>query len=157
MLERPDTAAPKGRQFAYGLSFVGVIVALMIAIPAALLAASSSCGCTSPVDLIVLNSTHEDATVSWQGTGLLGTPILGISGSAMAAACATFSQTLRPGAVNVSIRAGGIVETVSVTVPEGDARYGGHVATFVIGDGGRITGPIDGSPVGGYPEDPLCN
>jgi hypothetical protein len=158
VFEPPDapTTTPTRRQYAYGLGFVGVVVALAIAIPVALLAASASCGCTPPVDLIVLNYAHEDATVSWQGTGLFGTPVLGISGSATASACATFSQTLRPGSVDVSIRAGSDVQTVRLTVAEGEARYG-HVATFVIGADGRIAGPTDGSPATGYPQDPLCN
>lgn len=158
MFERPDasTPTPTRRQFAYGLGFVGVVVALVIAIPAAFLAASPSCACTQPADLIVLTFSHEDATVSWQGTGLFGTPILGVSGSATASACATFSQALGPGAVDVSIRAGSDAQTVRVSVSEGEARYG-HAATFVIGADGRIAGPTDGAPAGGYPQDPLCN
>jgi hypothetical protein len=65
-----------GRQWAHGLGFIAVALALMIAIPAALLAASSSCACTTPADLVVLNYAHEDAAVSWDGPGPLG---LGLS------------------------------------------------------------------------------
>ena len=164
MFERPDaststsisTTTPTRRQLAGGLGFAGVVIALVIAIPAVLMAAPWACGCTSPVDLIVLNHAHQDAAVSWQGAGLLGTPVLGVSGSTAAPACATLSQTLRPGPIDVSIRTGGDARTVRVTVPGGDARHG-HVATFVIGADGRISGPTDGSPAGGYPDGPLCD
>ena len=148
--------APTGRQWMHGDGFIAVVLALMIGIPAALLAASSSCACTSPADLIVLNYAHEDAAVSWDGPGLLGLPVLGISGSADAPACTTFSQPLRPGRVTVALRAGWETQTVEITVPEGDTRYG-HSATFVVGPDGHITGPTDGSPAGGYPQDPLCD
>jgi hypothetical protein len=148
---------PTRGQFAYGLSFVGVVLAVLIGIPLALLAASASCACSSPVDLVVLNDAHEDGSVSWQGAGLLGTAVLGISGSATAPSCATLSQTLRPGVVSVSLRlGGGETRTVLITVPSGDARYG-HAATFVIGADGRITGPADGAPSGVSPGDPLCD
>lgn len=143
-------------QLAYGLGFVGVVLAVLIGIPLALLAASVSCACTSPADLVVLNYAHEDVSVSWQGAGLLGTSVLGISGTAIAPSCATDSETLRPGVVSVSLAMGGETRTFSITVPSGDARYG-HTATFVIGTVGRITGPADGAPSGGYPRDPLCN
>jgi hypothetical protein len=158
MFERPaaSTTTPTRRKLAHGIGFVGLVVALVIAVPAAILAATASCGCASPADLIVLNYAHEDATVSWQGAGLLGAPILGISGSATASACATFSQTLKPGSVDVSIRAGSDGQTVRVTVPDGEARSG-HVATLVIAADGHIAGPNDGAPAGGYPRDPLCN
>ncbi|HEY3336305.1 MAG TPA: hypothetical protein VGK16_13820 [Candidatus Limnocylindrales bacterium] len=149
--------APTGRQWAHGVGFIIVALALLIGIPAALLAAASpSCACTPPADLIVLNYAHEDVAVSWQGPGLFGLPILGVSGSAVAAACATFSQSLRPGQVDVTLRAGGETRTVAVAVPEGEARYG-HSATVVVGPDGRISGPSDGSPAGGYPQDPLCS
>jgi len=156
--EQPGAAemAPTGRQWAHGVGFIVVALALVIGIPAALLAASSSCACTTPADLIVLNYAHEDAAVSWEGPGLLGLPILGISGSAVAPACTTFSQPLRPGQVNVTLRASGETQTVTVTVPEGEARYG-HSATFVVDLSGHISGPSDGSPAGGYPQDPLCD
>ncbi len=147
---------PTGRQWAHGIGFIAVVLALAIGIPAALLAASSSCACTTPADLVVLNDAHGDATVSWDGPGPLGLPILGISGGADAAACTTFAQPLRPGRVTVTLRAGGETQTVDITVPEGEARYG-HSATFVIGPDGHITGPSDGAPAGGYPEDPLCD
>jgi hypothetical protein len=147
-------SAPRRRQLANGLGYVA-LVALVIAIPAILISAPWSCGCTAPVDLIVLNYAHDDATVSWQGTGLLGTPVLGVSGSASAPACATLTQTLRPGEVDVSIRAGADARTSRVTVSERQAQDG-RVATFVIGADGRIAEPTDGPPAGGYPQDPLC-
>ncbi len=148
-------SARTGRQLAHGLGSIA-LVALVIAIPAVLLSAPWSCGCTSPVDLIVLNYAHDDATVSWQGAGLLGTPILGAAGRTTAPACATLSQTLRPGEVDVSISAGADVQSARVVVPERDVQDG-HVATFVIGVDGRIAGPSDGMPGGAYPQDPLCN
>ena len=69
--------APTGRQWVHGVGFIAIVLALVIGIPAALLAASSSCACTTPADLVVLNYAHEDAAVSWGGPGLLGTPFSG--------------------------------------------------------------------------------
>jgi hypothetical protein len=98
-----------GRQFAYGLGFV---LAIVIGIPVALfLAFSASCACTSPPDLVVLNYAHEDASVSWQGPGPLGLPVLGISGSAVVPACSTHAVTLRPGQVSVTISVSEVART----------------------------------------------
>ena len=93
MDQRPGSTgtAPTGQQWAHGVGFIVVALALVIGIPAALLATSSTCACTPPPDLIVLNYAHEDAAVSWEGPGLLGLPILGISGSAVARACTTLA------------------------------------------------------------------
>jgi hypothetical protein len=148
--------APTGRQWAHGVGLIVVAIALVIGIPAALLAAATSCACTMPADLIVLNYSHGDAAVNWYGPGLLGLPILGISGSAVGPACTTFAQPLRPGQVNVTLQAGRATRTVTITVPDGEARHG-HSATFVVGRDGTISGPSDGSPAGGYPQDPLCS
>ena len=150
----PETAT-RDREWVRGVGFVAVALALTVGIPAALLAASSSCACTSPADLVVLNYAHADAAVSWDGPGPLGLPVPGTSGSADAPACTTFAQPLRPGRVTVTLRAGGETQTFDITVPEGEARYG-HSATFVIGPDGHVTGPSDGAPAGGYPQDPLC-
>ena len=151
------TREPTRGQSAYGLGFVGVVLAVLIGIPLALLAASASCACASPADLAVLNYSHEDVSVSWQGAGLWGTPVLGFSGAATAPSCASHWETLRPGVMSVSLgTSGGETRTVSITVPSGDARHG-HTAVFVIGTDGRITGPADGAPGGDYPRDPLCN
>jgi hypothetical protein len=76
---------------------------------------------------------------------VFGTPILGISGSDIAPACRATSETLRPGAVEVSLRAGGATQRFRVDVPDGDARYG-HAPVLVIGADGRIAGLAVGSP-----------
>jgi hypothetical protein len=151
---RGSETEPTRRQWAYGLGFTALVLALVIGIPAVLLAAGSSCACTPPADLVVLNYAHEDATLTWQGPGPLGLPVLGIWGGAIAPACSTFSQTLRPGRVSVSISTG-TVHTIAITVPDGEARNG-HQATIVIGPDGQVSGPTDGAPSGGYPQDPLC-
>jgi hypothetical protein len=154
MTERPDltTSKPTQRDSAYGIGFVGVFLALVIAVPGVFLVASRSCGCASPVDVVVLNLAHEDATVSWQGAGLLGTPILGIAGSDTAPACTATSETLRPGAVDVTLRAGGDAQTFRVDVPGGEGRSS-HVPIIVIGADGHIQGQTGGSPS----LDPNCN
>lgn len=128
----------------------------MIAILAVLLAVWPSCGCTSPPDLAVINYAREDASVSWQGPGLFGTPIFGISGSETAPACKISSYTLRPGAVDVSIRDASDALSVRVDVPDGEGR-GAHAAIIVISADGHIAEPVHQPPAGGYPESPLCN
>lgn len=132
-----------------------IVLALGIGISADLWLTSSSCACAEPADLIVLDYAHRDATVTWQGPGPLGLPIGGLSGEATVRACTTLSQSLRPGEVRLSLRVGSAIRTLSVTVPAGDARLQ-HPAVFVIDAAGRLVGPTDQAPPGGFPQDPLC-
>jgi hypothetical protein len=157
MLERPDASTTPVRRFrARHFALLGVVVALVIAIPAVLLAPWPSCGCTSPTDLAIINYAREDVGVSWQGQGVFGTGILGISGSATVAACTTYSYVLHPGPVDVTIRDASDELSVQLEVPAGAGR-GAHAAIIVIGADGHIAEPVHQPPAGGYPEGPLCN
>ena len=157
MLDRPEASMTPVRRFrASRFALLGVVVALVIAIPAVLLAAWPTCGCTSPPDLAVINYSREDASVTWRGQGLLGTGILGISGSATVLACTTYSYTLHPGPVDVSISDASDALSVRLEVPDGAGR-GAHAAIIVIRADGHIAEPVHQPPAGGYPEDPLCN
>jgi hypothetical protein len=159
MLDRTDASPARRtrRRFGCAVGVVGVVLAVVIDVQAVLLVATPACACTSPTDLVVLNYAHEEAGVSWQGRGLYGTPILAFSGSATVSACATLLVALRPGPVDVSVRAGGDAHTVRVDVPQGQARYG-HPATIVIEADLRISGPDDVGPsTGELPPDRFCN
>ena len=158
MTERPSPTSgePTRRESSRGLAIVGVVLAVLIGIPAALVAAAVSCACTSPPDLVVLNYSRQDAGVSWQGEGLFGTPLFGLSGSATASPCRTFTQTLRPGTFTVTVRAGRESRVVSITVPQRDSSESPG-ASVVVSSDGQITGPTEGIPAGGFPQDPLCD
>jgi hypothetical protein len=157
MLDRPEASMTPVRRFrARRFALLGVVVALVIAIPAVLFAAWPSCGCTSPPDLAIINYAREDVGVSWQGQGLFGTGILGISGSVTVPACTSYSYTLHPGPVDVSIRDASDALSVRLEVPKGEGR-GARAAIIVISADGHIAEPVHQPPAGGYPEDPLCN
>jgi hypothetical protein len=131
-------------------------VALVIAIPAVVLAVRPSCGCAPPSDLAVINYARDDAIVSWQSPGLFGTPIFGISGAESAPACKISSYTLRPGAVDVTITTASDALSVRLDVADGAGR-GAQAAIIVIGSDGLIAEPVHQPPAGGYPEGTLCN
>lgn len=157
MLDRPEALTKPVRRFrAIHFALLGVVVALLIAIAAVPLAAWPSCGCTSPTDLTVINYAREDASVSWQGEGLFGTSILGISGNETAPACKISLYMLRPGPVDVSIHDASDALSVRLNVPHGAGR-GAHKAIIVIGADGQIAEPVHEPAAGGFPEEPLCN
>jgi len=130
------------------------VLALVVAISAALLIPVPSCACTTPVDLVVQNYSHQDASVSWSQPGLFGTPLRGLSGGAVAAGCRTLSAGLRSGVVEVSVNAGGVSRTFHLHVR--DALADG-TAAIVIGADGHIADPTYGDPPGGLrQQDALC-
>ncbi len=137
-----------------GAVLAGLAVALIVGISAALLIPVDSCACSTPLDLVVQNYSHQDASVSWSQPGLFGTPLRGLSGGAAAAGCRTLSAGLRSGIVEVSVNAAGASRTFSLHVRDGAADA---PAVIVIGADGRIADPIYGDPPGGLrQQDALC-
>jgi len=128
-------------------------LALVVAISAVLLVPVDSCACATPLDLVVLNYSRQDASVSWSQPGLFGTPVRGLSGGATAAACGTLSAGLRSGIVDMSVDVGGVRRTFQLHVRDGVAD---GPATIVIDSDGRIGDPVYGSPPGGYQQGALC-
>lgn len=152
------TTPTRGRsRYRFGCASVvlaSVALALIVAISAALLIPVPSCACTTPLDLVVQNYSHQDASVSWSQPGLFGSPLRGLSGGAPAAGCRTLSAGLRSGVVEVSVNAGGVSSTFHLHVR--DALANGPAA-IVIGADGRIADPIYGDPPGGLrQQDALC-
>jgi hypothetical protein len=111
-----------------------------------------SCACAAPLDLVVQNYSHQDASVSWSQPGLLGTPLRGLSGGAPAAACRTLSAGLRSGVVDVSVDAGGVSRTFHLHVRDTVAD---RPWTIAIGGDGQIAEPVSGDGAFSQ-EDPLC-
>ena len=137
-----------------GVVLAGVALALVVAISAALLIPISSCACATPLDLVVQNYSHQDATVSWSQPGVFGTPLRGLSGGAVAARCITLSAGLRSGVVEVSVNSAGVSRTFNLHVRDALADA---PATIVIGADGHIADPISGVPPGGFRQgDALC-
>jgi hypothetical protein len=130
------------------------MLALIIAISAAVLIPVSSCACATPLDLVVQNFSHHDASVSWSQPGMFGTPLRGLSGGAVAAPCTTLSAGLRSGVVEVSVNSAGVSRTFDLHVRDTLAN---GPATIVIGADGHIADPISGVPPGGFRQgDALC-
>ena len=160
MFEQADairTKPPRGRLHRLGCASVvlaSVVLALIVAISAALLIPVDSCACSTPLDLVVQNYSHQDASVSWSQPGLFGTPLRGLSGGAVAAGCRTLSAGLRSGVVEVSVTTDGVSRNFHLHVR--DAVADGP-ATIVIGADGHIADPIYGYPPGGWrQQDALC-
>jgi hypothetical protein len=131
-----------------------VVLALIVGISAALLIPVDSCACSTPLDLVVQNYSHQDASVSWSQPGLFGTPLRGLSGGAAASGCRTLSAGLRSGVVEVSIKAGGLSRTFQLHVRDTQTNL---PWTIVIGADEQIADPISGDPPGGLrQQDSLC-
>jgi hypothetical protein len=137
-----------------GVVLASVALALVVAISAAVLIPVPSCACAAPLDLAVQNYSHQDASVSWSQPGILGTPLRGLAGGAVAARCTTLIAGLRSGVVEVSINSGGVSRTFNLHVR--DALADGP-AVIVIGADGHVADPLSGYPPGGFPyPDALC-
>jgi hypothetical protein len=131
-----------------------LVLALIVAGSAALLIPVDSCACSTPLDLVVQNYSHQDGSVSWSQPGLFGTPLRGLSGGAVAAGCTTLSAGLRSGIVEVSVNVGGVSRIFDLHVRDTPADLPWVV---VIGADGQITDPIYGDPPGGWRQgDTLC-
>ncbi len=92
------------------------------------------CG-TTPAALVVTNLGSAPVQVSWRTAGLLGTPLLGSSGSAMVPGCAASTPDLRPGARHtIEIRS--VTETFTTVFDAPTAEHPeGGVAALIAGDG----------------------
>ena len=143
----------RGLRFA-GVALASVMLALIVAISAALILPVNSCACATPLDLVVQNYSHQDASVDWHQPGLFGTPLRGLSGDAVASGCRTLSAGLRSGVVEVSVSTGGESRTFSLHVRDAPA----DVPTAIVIDlDGHIADPIYGMPPGGWrQQDELC-
>jgi hypothetical protein len=161
MFDQADatTTRPKRGRIRYRLGCASAVLAslalaLIVAISAALLLPVNSCACAMPLDLVVQNYSHQDASVSWSQPGLFGTPVQGLSGGAVAAGCRTLSAGLRSGVVEVSVTADGVSSSFYLHIR--DAVADGP-ATIVIGPDGQIGHPIYGDAPGGLrQQDALC-
>jgi hypothetical protein len=137
-----------------GAAIAGVTLGLVVAVSAAVLIPVSTCACTTPLDLVVQNYSHQDASVSWSQPGLFGTPLRGLSGAAVADGCRTLGAGLRSGVVEVSVHSGAATRTLQIHVRDGLAD---SPAAIVVGGDGQIADPIYGARAAGlYQQDPLC-
>jgi hypothetical protein len=159
MLDKADPAGPKPtrgrigyRLGCAGATLASLALALVVAISAAVLIPVPSCACTTPLDLVVQNYSHQDASVSWSQPGVLGTPLRGLSGGAPVAGCRTLSAGLRSGVVEVSVSVGGASRTFHLHVRDAEADL---PWTIVIGGDGHIADPISGDGALSQ-QDPLC-
>lgn len=135
-------------------ALASLVLTLVAAVSVALLIPVSSCACATPLDLVVQNYSHQDASVSWSQPGLFGTPLRGLSGGAVASGCRTLSAGLRSGVVEVAVNAGGVSRTFHLHVRDALAD---SPAVIVIGADGHIADPISGDPPGGLrQQDALC-
>jgi hypothetical protein len=135
-------------------ALASLVLALLVAISAVLLIPVSSCACATPLDLVVQNYSHHDASVSWSQPGLFGTPLRGLSGGAVASGCRTLSAGLRSGVVEVSVSMGGVSRTFHLHVRDTQADLPWAI---VIGADEHIADPISGDPPGGLrQQDALC-
>lgn len=154
MDERPEAEDPVPARGARRrtLGLVAVALGLALGIPAALLAASTACACSTSAALVVLNYSHEEVPVSWEAQGPLGLPLFGKSGQAVVAACSTLPVHVGSGSASFTVRLAGETRTVARSVGASSGP-----ATFVVPADGPLTGPTAGAPSGEYPQDPLCN
>ncbi len=161
MFDQADatTTRPKRDRIRYRLGCASAVLAslalaLIVAISAALLLPVNSCACAMPLDLVVQNYSHQDASVSWSQPGLFGTPLRGLSGGAVASGCRTLSAGLRSGVVEVSVNQGGVRRTFDLHVRDTQADLPWAI---VIGADGHIADPVSGDPPGGLrQQDALC-
>lgn len=132
----PAAPAPSRRQYAYGLGFIGFALAGIVAVPALLLGAANTCGCTTPADMAIYNAASHPVTVRWQQPGLLGTPLFGASGSQELAACTSSELVLPVGANTVTVSSSSDSEELAVDVPVGHGGY--DIPKVVVRSGGTV-------------------
>ena len=134
--DRGKATTPTGRQYAYGLGFVAVVLALLVGTPIWLFVTSDTCGCVTPPDLVLYNADARLVTVSWSHPGLFGTPLLGHSETLEVAACTTADVGLTVGHDDVSIDSATDTAAIPVEVPAGHGGY--ETPTLLVHPGGAI-------------------
>ena len=102
-------------QFLYGLLSTVAIVMLGV-VAGAFALANTTCGCTTPPDLVIVNQSHAVASVDWETRGLLGTPLLRAGGHVDAAACEVSSWSLDRGGVTATVGSGTATRTERFTI-----------------------------------------
>ena len=145
-------AAPTTRQYAYGLAFIGSVLAVIVGFPIWLFVTFNTCGCTIPTDLVVYNADSRPVTVTWRQPGLLGTPILGRSETVEVASCTTGDVGLAVGHDDVTVNSSHNTAGLAVEVPTGHGGY--EIPILLVHEGGAIERlpaflPDDGIPAGG--------
>ena len=88
------------REFTKALALVGASLVVLAGLLLWLVSALSACGCTTPPAMEVVNLAAVDARIDWQTAGVLGTPLLGSSGSEPIPACQVYAPPLKPGAAH---------------------------------------------------------
>lgn len=93
----PGASDVPKREFVKALTLVGGVVGVSIGLLLWLFSALVACGCVTPPVMQIVNLSTTGATIDWQTDGLLGTPLLGSSGTAPIPACEAYAPPLEPG------------------------------------------------------------
>jgi hypothetical protein len=142
-------SGPGLRSSLLGLGAVGVLLAIAIGTPAALVVVSGrTCACAQPPDLVVQNADARPATVEWRHEG--GSLVQGETdaGTVVVAACDSMSTILPQGRVHVVVSSASEVRAFDLDIPQRFATD--PFAWRVVREGGAIedagpSGP-DGTP-----------
>jgi hypothetical protein len=118
-----------------GGTVLAVLVALVLAAPAALLLADRICACAQPPDLVVRNLDDQPVTVSWRQAGILGA-FEGHSGSTRVEACDSDWETLPQGTIHVEIQSAAGSRAFDLEIPQ---RFASDpFGAYVVGEDGRV-------------------
>lgn len=103
------------------------------------IAAASLAACDGPAAYAnglvqVANLSQTDASFHWQSPGLLGTPLLGGSGTEPIRACGTYARGFGPGDQQVTITSASDTASFVLAAPSD----GQTVVWYVIGPDGSI-------------------
>ena len=151
-----DVIEPRGadippRELSKALALVGgglVVVAVLLLW---LVSALSTCGCTTPPAMEVVNLAAADARIDWQTAGFLGTPLLGSAGSEPIPGCQMYAPPLKPGAAHsVTIATAAASRSFSLVAP---AQYDAAAIVWVVI---RPDGSIEQVTAAEAPRSPYC-
>jgi hypothetical protein len=143
---------PGWRAYGFGLGLVGVVLAIVIGTPAALVVATGrTCACAQPPDLIVQNASTSSVTVTWKREGLTLAPDENGAGTVVVEACASMNTTLPQGTVHVVVTSVSEVEEFDLDIPQ---RYATSPFAWRVVHGGGVI--KDAGPTGPT-DDPLAN
>lgn len=136
MTEQGATDVPT-REFVKALTFVGGAVGVSIGLLLWLFSALVACGCTTPPVMQIVNFSSTTATVDWQTDGLLGTPLLGSSGTAPIPACQAYTPSLEYGSFHrITIVSANEIWSLAFVASGGESGAG--IVWVVIGPDGSI-------------------